>query len=75
MGLLPDLDLAAARLNLGVAVGVLDQRDLFVKLDKPIAAFALGNRRIAPWSRMAVPPVSQQKPAQELEPTEKAPSK
>ncbi len=56
-------------------IGVLDQRDLFVKLDKPIAAFALGNRRIAPWSRMAVPPVSQQKPAQELEPTEKAPSK
>jgi hypothetical protein len=47
-------------------VGVLDQRELFVKLDKPLAVFAFGPRRIDPFPRRSLDPVSLKEPAEEL---------
>ncbi len=49
-------------------ISVLDQRGLFVRLEKPLAIVALGRRSIAPWSDMPKPPVSFVKPMEELEP-------
>ena len=49
-------------------IDVVDQRGLFVKLDKPVAVIAFGRRRLAPWKNAATKPVSYLKASQELEP-------
>ena len=49
-------------------IDVLDQRALFVKLDKPLAVIALGRRRLVPWKNMPRKPVSHLKASTELEP-------
>jgi hypothetical protein len=47
-------------------IGVLDQRELFVKLEKPLAVFAFGPRRIQPFGRLSTEPVSLKEAADEL---------
>ena len=49
-------------------VDVLDQRSLFVDLKEPVAVFAFGNRRIAPFDALPRNHVSQVAPMLELEP-------
>ena len=49
---------------------LVDQRELFVKLNKPLAVIAFGRRRLEPWSDEPPKPVSFEKPSQELEPVE-----
>ncbi len=48
-------------------VSLLDQRELVVRLNKPVAVIALGRRRLDPWKRMPRKSVSHLKPSQELE--------
>jgi hypothetical protein len=50
-------------------IDVIDQRGLFVRLDKPLAVVALGRRRIEPWLSAPEPPVSNVKMMEQLEPT------
>ena len=47
---------------------VLDQRGLFVKLDKPLAVIAFGNRPLAPWASRETAPISRDALKNELAP-------
>lgn len=49
---------------------VLDQQQLFVKLDEPVAVVAFGRRMLAPWSGLPPKPVSRENVVKELEPPE-----
>jgi hypothetical protein len=49
-------------------VDVLDQRSLFMRLEKPVAVIAFGNRPMEPWANAPKQPVNYADAVLDLEP-------
>lgn len=53
-------------------VSALDQRSFFTDIERPVAVFAFGNRRIEPWNGKRHDPSTSVPPMRELEPEKEA---